>query len=263
MATRREFLTTALAGVGAITVLPYAARAARHGADAFATPGGGEVSVHPISHASLVLKTPNGTVYVDPVGDPAAYAEHGTPDLVMLTHQHGDHFEPSTLSAILGEDTQIVTNPAVYDMLPAEMTDRAMAISNGVTGERNGISIEAVAAYNITEGRLDFHPKGRDNGYVLGIDGLRVYISGDTEGTDEMRALDGIDVAFVCMNLPFTMSAAQAAAAVAEFKPKVVYPYHYRGRDNGTQDPKEFAVMLEAAGGGADVKYGEWYPGGL
>ena len=121
------------------------------------------------------------------------------------------------------------------------------------------VGIDAIPAYNMTEGRTQFHPQGRDNGYVVTVDGKRVYISGDTEDIPEMRALTDIDIAFVCMNLPFTMDANQAASAVTEFAPSVVYPYHYRGRDDGTQDPAEFARLLSEAGGKAEVVVGPWY----
>ena len=112
--------------------------------------------------------------------------------------------------------------------------------------------MNAVPAYNITEGRTDYHPQGRDNGYVMTIDGLTIYVSGDTEATDEMKALDGIDLAFVSMNLPFTMSAEQAAEGVNAFAPSYVYPYHYRGQDGGTQDPEAFAALLHRGDRGAD-----------
>jgi L-ascorbate metabolism protein UlaG (beta-lactamase superfamily) len=129
-------------------------------------------------------------------------------------------------------------------------------LANGEETDCNGLQISAIPAYNTTEERLQFHPKGRDNGYVLGFEGFTVYISGDTEDIPEMRALEGIDLAFVCMNLPFTMDVEAAASAVSEFKPTYVYPYHYRGRDNGTQDPAEFAKLLE---GEIEAKMGEWY----
>jgi len=130
--------------------------------------------------------------------------------------------------------------------------------------EMMGLSIEAIPSYNITEGRLDFHPKERgDIGFVLNIDGTRIYVSGDTEGTPEMRALENIDLAFVCMNLPFTMTAEQAADAVAEFAPAMVIPYHYRGGDGGTQDPEAFARMLGSSGASTEVKLHDWYNGTL
>ncbi|SMY08543.1 MBL fold metallo-hydrolase [Flavimaricola marinus] len=258
MFTRRRFLETTGLAAGAFTVLPFAARAAGHSPDTFET-ASGEVTVHPIDHASVVLNTPLGWVFIDPVGDAAAYADFPSPDLILITHEHGDHYNADVLTAIAGDNTAMITNPAVYDMLPDALRARSTSMANGDSAEALGISISAIPAYNTTEERLNFHPQGRDNGYVLGIDGLTVYVSGDTEGTPEMRALTGIDVAFVCMNLPFTMGAEQAASAVAEFAPTYVYPYHYRGRDNGTQDPAEFAEMLAANGAGTEVLYGPWY----
>ena len=253
--TRRAFLVTAAATAGAITVLPYAARAASHSGDMFETPGGA-ISVHPVSHASVVLETPAGTIYVDPVGDPAQYANLPSADLILITHEHGDHYNAETLAALMGDDTVLITNPAVQGMLPEDLAARAQAIGNGDAAGFNGVGIDAIPAYNTTEDRLNFHPQGRDNGYVLSFEGFRVYLSGDTEDIPEMRALESIDLAFVCMNLPFTMDAAAAADAVKEFGPTYVYPYHYRGRDNGTQDPEEFASLV---GDAAEVKMGGWY----
>lgn len=256
MTSRRTFLATA-AAAGAVTFLPFRLRAAGHSADTFDTING-SVTVHPIDHASIVLETPAGVIYVDPVGDVAMYDAMPAADLILVTHEHGDHYNIDTLTSLLGDDTALITNPAVFDMLPAEMQARATAMANGETARTGDISLEAVPAYNITEDRLNFHPQGRDNGYIVSVDELRIYISGDTEDTPEMRALENIDVAFVCMNLPFTMSKEAAASAVMEFAPKYVYPYHYRGRDNGTQNPEEFAELIS---GDIEVKIGNWYGG--
>ncbi len=257
--TRRRFLTTAALGAGTITVLGWgmgrALAAAHSDADVFET-ASGTITVHPVAHASFVMETPAGTIYADPVGEASAYADFPAPDLILVTHEHGDHYNAETLAALMGEGTVLVVNPAVHAMLSDDMKARATSIGNGESTEALGVTIDAIPAYNITEGRLDFHPEGRDNGYVLTVDGFRVYISGDTEDTAEMRALENIDLAFLCMNLPFTMTAEAAASAVAEFQPKAVYPYHYRGRDNGTQDPAEFAAMV---GDAAEVKMGDWY----
>ncbi len=253
--TRRRFLTTTAAAVGSVTLLPYAGHAAHHSSDVFSA-NGSDIKVHPVSHASFVMETPVGTIFVDPVGDAAAYADFPSPDLILVTHQHGDHFKAETLAALVKQDTQIITNPAVHDMLPADLKANASRIANGESTDFKGLGIDAIPAYNTTEGRLKFHPKGRDNGYVLGFEDFRVYISGDTEDVPEMRGLKNIDLAFVCMNLPFTMDVEAAASAVAEFKPKFVYPYHYRGRDGGTQDPKAFAQLV---GDAVKVKMGGWY----
>jgi len=250
--TRRTFLATA-AAAGAITILPYAARAEGHASDVFEAEGG-PITVHPVAHASFVMETPAGVIYVDPVGDPAIYSGFPKADLILVTHEHGDHFNVETLAALKGE-AHLITNPAVAEKLPDDMKpDEALA--NGESTTWNGVAIDAIPAYNITEERKQFHPEGRDNGYVLSLDGFRTYISGDTEDTPEMRALRDIDLAFLCMNLPFTMDASAAASAVKEIGPSYVYPYHYRGRDGGSQDPAEFANMV---GGAAEVKMGAWY----
>lgn len=246
---RRTFLATTAATTAGITVLPYIASAAAHADHVFATPAG-DITVHPISHASFVMETPVGTIYVDPVGDPAAYGGLPAADLVLVTHEHGDHFAPETLDALVG-DAALITNPAV-----ASAYGRGAPMANGDTTGFGNLGIEAIPAHNLTAERMNFHPKGRDNGYVLSFDGFRVYISGDTEDVPEMRALQDIDLAFVCMNLPFTMDAAAAASAVADFRPTYVYPYHYRGRDGGTQDPAEFAALV---GDAAEVRLAPWY----
>lgn len=254
MQSRRQFLVSS-AAMSSLAVLPFAARADGHAADVFPT-ANGEIAVYPIAHASFVMTTPAGVIYVDPVGDAAAYADQPAPDMIVITHEHGDHFNAETLAAIVGDSTPMIVNPTVFGMLPEEMQTRAMTLANGERGEMNGVAVDAIPAYNITEDRLNFHPQGRDNGYVMTIDGFRVYVSGDTEDVPEMRALGNIDLAFVCMNLPFTMDANAAADAVNEFAPKAVYPYHYRGRDNGTQDPIAFAEMLAD---GIAAKMGGWY----
>jgi L-ascorbate metabolism protein UlaG (beta-lactamase superfamily) len=253
--SRRQFLATSAAAAGVITMLPYASQAAAHGGNMFPVEGG-EIKVHPVDHASFVMETPIGVIYNDPVGDAANYADFPTPDLVLITHEHGDHYNVDTLTAVVGDATQIITNPAVYEMLPEALKAKASMVANGETAVFGDVQIEAIPAYNTTEERLNFHPQGRDNGYIVNLPNFRVYISGDTEGTPEMRALENIDLAFVCMNLPFTMDAEAAAAAVSEFKPTFVYPYHFRGRDDGTQDPAEFAKMVAM---GTEVKIADWY----
>ena len=253
--SRRRFLITTAGSAAAITLLPYSVNAASHAGDKFTTPAG-DITIHPVTHASFVMETPVGTIYVDPVGEPSAYAGFPAADLILVTHEHGDHYKPETLAALKGANSKMITNPAVMAKLPDELKANTSQIANGETAEFGSLKIDAIPAYNITEDRLNFHPKGRDNGYVMNFDGFRVYVSGDTEDIPEMRALQNIDLAFVCMNLPFTMDVAAAASAVAEFKPKFVYPYHYRGRDNGTQDPAEFAKLI---GDATEVKMGGWY----
>ncbi|HEY9039800.1 MAG TPA: MBL fold metallo-hydrolase [Roseovarius sp.] len=254
MQTRRTFLA---ASGAAITVLPYMAWASAFEPETFATPGG-DVTIYPIDHASFLINTAGGLIAVDPVGKVDEIFDVGSPALILVTHEHGDHFNVETLTELMARSpsADLVVNPAVMAMLPQDLAARATALANGDKTTHGTYAIEAVPAYNVTEGRLEFHPEGRDNGYVLSYGDYRIYISGDTEDTPEMRALQDIDLAFVCMNLPFTMDATAAASAVSEFAPTYVYPYHYRGRDDGTQDPEEFAAQLAD---GIEVKFGNWY----
>ncbi len=252
--SRREFLVTA-AAAGTITMLPFRASADGHAVHTFKG-AGGEIGIHPVGHASFVMTTPMGVIYVDPVGDASGYADKPKPDLILVTHRHGDHFNAGLLATLAG--APIITCPDVHGMMDDTLKGRTSTIANGDSTSWNDLSIDAIPAHNLTAGREKFHPPGRDNGYVLTMGGFRVYISGDTEDVPEMRALKEIDLAFVCMNLPFTMTSEAAASAVAEFKPKYVYPYHYRGKDGGTQDPKAFAEMV---GDAAEVKLVDWYPG--
>ncbi|MGG7565133.1 MBL fold metallo-hydrolase [Rhodovulum sp. DZ06] len=249
---RRDALKITAAWAAAATFMPFAARAGGHG-DMYEAEGG-EIGIHPVDHASFVMTTPLGTIYNDPVGGAEKYADMPAADLVLITHEHGDHFNLDTLNGVVGEGTMLLTNPSVYEKLPEALKAKAQMIGNGETTEMMGVGIEAIPAYNLTEERKKFHPKGRDNGYVLTLAGMRIYIAGDTEDIPEMRALKDIDMAFVPMNLPYTMDPIAAAGGVAAFAPKVVYPYHYRD-----QDPKEFAAKLAELGAGSEVKYGAWY----
>jgi L-ascorbate metabolism protein UlaG (beta-lactamase superfamily) len=178
-----------------------------------------------IKHSTFVLQSDRTTIYVDPVGKAADFSGFPVPDLILITHIHKDHFAPDLVAVLKQGKTKVMAPPSVVEQL-----GYGIAISNGDTTEILGIGIEAIPAYNTTTERLKFHPKGRDNGYVLSKKGVRLYISSDTEDIPEMRSLEDIDIAFVCMNLPFTMTVEQAASAVNEFKPGIVIPYHYRGK---------------------------------
>lgn len=254
--SRRTALKTAFGSVASL----YAASAFQHSAfaqspaaDSFTT-ANGAFSVHPISHASFVLNTGNTVLYNDPVGDASKYSHLPPADLILISHEHGDHFNEDTLNALIGDNTKLLTNPAVLDKLPGALKERASAIGNGDSTTVAGIDFEAIAAYNLTEERLKYHPKGRDNGYVLTIDETRVYIAGDTEAVPEMRALSNIHLAFIPMNLPYTMGIEQAAEGVADFAPDIVYPYHYKGSDIDA-----FEKQLNSAKPDIKVLRGPWY----
>ena len=211
----------------------------------------GDLEVHPVRHGTVVFKWNGKTVFVDPVGGAAPFKPYGVPDLVLVTDIHGDHFNKGTLEAIVKDKTVVITPEAVAALAPEGLKKRITILANGKLVEKLGVKIEAVPMYNLTAARLRFHNKGRGNGYVMTFGGKRVYVSGDTEDIPEMRALKNIDAAFVCMNLPYTMTPEQAADAVREFKPKVVYPYHYRGSDT--------AQFKKLVGDASEVRLRDWY----
>jgi L-ascorbate metabolism protein UlaG (beta-lactamase superfamily) len=214
-------------------------------------PAGKEpVSFQAVQHASFVIAAPGATVYVDPVGKPEEWAGFARPDLILITHTHGDHLAPELVKKLRGENTAVVGPKAVVEKLGF-----GTVLANGESTTAKGIGIEALPMYNLTKERLQYHPKGQGNGYVLTAGGKRVYVSGDTEDIPEMRALRNIDYAFVCMNLPYTMTPEQAASAVREMKPRVVIPYHYRGKD-GMSDLERFKGLV---GPGIEVRMLKWY----
>src|SRR6266568_3879374 len=213
----------------------------------------GDLVIHPINHATFVMSWKDRVIYVDPVGSGKRFDGLPKPDLILVTDIHGDHLSPETLEAVADAETTIVAPSAVAEKLPEKLRKQTTELPNGETKSVAGISIEAVPMYNLTADRLKYHNKGRGNGYVVNLGGKRVYIRGDTEDIPEMRALKNIDVAFVCMNLPYTMTVDQAASAVREFKPKIVYPYHYRGSD------VEKFKKLVGEGSGVEVRLRDWY----
>ena len=194
--------------------------------DTFKTKGGKEVVITAIKHASLRIQYDGLEIQVDPVAEfaPATdYSKFPKADVVLVTHEHFDHFDRETIATLRKDGTQIVANPAVQKMLGF-----GTALANGESHTlAKGIALDAVPAYNTTPGHTQFHPKGRDNGYVLTINGLRIYIAGDTEDIPEMAKLKDIDVAFLPCNQPYTMTPEQVAKAARTIKPKVLFPYHY------------------------------------
>jgi L-ascorbate metabolism protein UlaG (beta-lactamase superfamily) len=214
----------------------------------------GDIKIYPINHATFAMNWNGKWIFVDPVGGAQKFSSlNATPDLILVTDIHGDHLNADTLKGLAKERTKIIAPAAVVAQLPAELKSKAVTMANGEKREAEGISIEAVPMYNLTPERLKFHSKGRGNGYVVTLGGKRIYISGDTEDIPEMRALKDIDVAFVCMNLPYTMTVEQAASAVKEFKPKIIYPYHYR--DSDTAKFKQ----LVGDNSGVEVRLHDWY----
>jgi L-ascorbate metabolism protein UlaG (beta-lactamase superfamily) len=219
------------------------------GAQVFPT-SAGPVKITPLSHASTLIEAGGKTIYLDPA-KPVEFSAHPKADLILITDIHGDHMDPASIKEVSQAETEILAPPAVVQTVTG-----AKPIANGETKTWQGWTLDAVPAYNLKRGPSPgkfFHDKGRGNGYVLTYGGKRFYFSGDTEGVPEMRALKNIDVAFVCMNLPYTMPPDEAADAVRAFHPKLVIPYHYRGSDLSV-----FQKALE--GSGIEVRLLDWYP---
>lgn len=240
-----------------LAVLAVPARAQKtRAAETFQT-AAGEVKITPIYHATAMIEGGGKVIYIDPA-KPADFTGLPKADLILITHEHPDHVDQdlTSIKAISKEGTRIWATEAVAKFVPD-----VLVLYNGEIKkmDKNGWAVEVVPAYNIKRGPAPgqfYHPKGEGNGYVLGLGGMRFYFSGDTEATPEMLALRGINVAFLCMNLPYTMSPEEAAAAAKVFKPKMVMPYHFRG-----SSPASMSAFREAfANTGIEVHTLVWYP---
>ncbi len=200
----------------------------------------GDLKITFIGHGTLMFTWQDKIIHVDPVSREGDYTKLPKADLVLITHEHGDHLDPKALELIRRPQTKIVLTK-----ICAEKVAGGLVMKNGDVRTVDGLKIEAVPAYNIVHKRPDgnpFHPKGNGNGYVVtfgpGAPG-RVYIAGDTENIPEMKDLQKIDIAFLPMNLPYTMTPAMVADAARTFQPKILYPYHY-----GQTDPNELVKLL-------------------
>ncbi|MGA9497288.1 MAG: MBL fold metallo-hydrolase [Terriglobales bacterium] len=209
----------------------------------------GTVKITPLYHASTLIEAGGKIIYLDPA-KPTKLDGLPKADLILITDIHQDHMDPGAVATLSKAGTEIMAAPAVVATVKT-----ASPIANGETKTWHGWTIEAIPAYNLKRGPSPgklFHDKGRGNGYVVTYGGMRFYFSGDTESVPEMRALKNIDVAFVCMNLPYTMPPEEAAEAVKAFHPKIVIPYHYKGSDLAV-----FQNWLE--GTGIEVRLLDWY----
>ena len=219
----------------------------------------GDLSIQPLNHASLVLSLPNLTIYADPTAA-ADYTGIKSPDIILITDIHGDHYDSVMLRSLVSASTTLIAPKVVIARFGADIPGKVIALTNGSQTTQGNITIDAIPMYNLPASTTDpRHPKGRGNGYVLTIGGKKIYLSGDTQGIPEMRSLTGIDVAFVCMNLPYTMDISEAADAVLAFKPHIVYPYHYRGQ-GGLSDVAAFKAKVEAGDKNIEVRLRNWYP---
>lgn len=215
--------------------------------DVFQTPRDTQVCIHCIKHGSLSINIADKWIYIDPVTDKIPpttdYTTMPKADYILITHEHADHLDAKAIAQLTKEETELIVNPRSRDMLDCECS----VMKNGDSRKIGAWALNAVPAYNISPDKQQFHPKGRDNGYILDIEGLRIYIAGDTEPIPEMAAIKDIDIALLPCNLPFTMTPEQLAAAAKVIRPKVLFPYHY-----GQTDIQQVVRLLN--GSGIDVR---------
>jgi len=198
---------------------------------------GGDLTISFIGHGTLMFTFEEKVIHIDPVGREADYSTLPDADLILITHEHGDHLDPAAVAEITKGDTEIVVSASCEGSL-----DGAVVMRNGESATVAGFAIEAIPAYNIVNMRsegMPYHPKGDGNGYLITFGELRVYVAGDTEDTPEMRALKEIDIAFLPMNLPYTMTPEMVADAARAFQPRILYPYHF-----GETDTNQLVTLL-------------------
>lgn len=201
----------------------------------------GTVELHFIGHGSLMFKVNGTVIHIDPVSSVANYDFLPKADIILVTHEHGDHLDAELIGKMKKQGTFVLCNAASAKTIPW-----AMIMQEGNRQEFKGVVIEAVPAYNIVNERAagqPFHPRGQGLGYVLTIGGKKFYVAGDTENTPEMKEMKNIDVAFLPMNLPYTMTPEMVADAAKAFKPKILYPYHF-----GETDTNKIVEMMKGTG---------------
>jgi L-ascorbate metabolism protein UlaG (beta-lactamase superfamily) len=182
-----------------------------------------------VAHATFWMTYGSTVIHVDPVGEYTDYTALPKADVILVTHEHSDHLDPAAISALRKETTVVIVGSKCVGKVPG-----AVVLHNGDSRSVNGIRVEAVPAYNVVHMRspgAPYHPRGNGNGYVLTLGKRRVYVAGDTENTREMKALKGIDIAFLPMNLPYTMTPEMVFDAAMAFHPKILYPYHFGDTD--------------------------------
>lgn len=215
----------------------------------FTSPAGEKLSITMIRHGSVAMTYKGFNIQVDPVskmGDQQIdYSAFPKADCILITHEHGDHLDPAAIDLLSKDGTRLILNPSSREKLGG----CGEAVGNGDALQVGPVKLLAVPAYNITEDHLQFHPKGRDNGYILDFDGLRVYVSGDTEDIEEMADFGPVDVAFLSVNQPFTMTVTQCVEAAMVLRPGVLVPYHL-----SDTDMQEIKNVLDSNDSGIDVR---------
>jgi len=198
---------------------------------------GGDLEMTFIGHGTLMFQFNGQIIHVDPVGEYADYTQLPKADLILVTHEHGDHLDPDAISILKKDDTDLILTANCHKQL-----GWGIVMANNETRTMKGLRIESVPAHNLVHKRSNgqpFHPKGQGNGYIIAFADLRVYIAGDTENTPEMKKLTDIDIAFLPMNLPYTMTPEMVADAARAFRPRILYPYHF-----GSTDTSQIITLL-------------------
>lgn len=197
--------------------------------------GSGDIFVTPVQQMSVVIQTPDGIIYTDPTGGGGRYAGHKAPDLILISHEHGEHYDARTLEDLVGPDTRIVVPPYVMERLPESLTGSAISLVNGESAELGAIRIEAIPSYGLSGQAERWHPRGRGNAYLVTVDGQRLYIGGSTEAVPEMLELRDIDIAFMPLYPPYALGPEDAVNVISVMQPRSVYIYQYnsvRTRDD-------------------------------
>ncbi len=196
--------------------------------DTLTTRDGREFRILFFKHASLALEIDGHWIYLDPVNDFADYERLPKADLILVSHHHYDHFELEAVYKLMQPSTQLVSDKSTSEILSDHGVSSTTVRARQRITPWEGLEIEILPAYNYSEGRTQFHPKERDDvGYILSFGGTRLYLSGDGEDTPEMKSIKDIDIAFLSVNQPYTMTVDQAVSAIRAIRPKIFYPYHY------------------------------------
>ena len=243
----KKILSCLLAALGLTTASGHEPKTETYEVDVFKTKSGKTIKFYALMHSCIRIEFDGKEIEIDPVSKlrdrVVDYAAMPKADYIFVTHEHADHYDAAAIRLLSAEKTQLITNKRCADMFGS-----GTVMQNGDKAQiADGISVEAVPAYNTTEGHLQFHLKGRDNGYILTLDGLRIYIAGDTEDIPEMAEIKDIDVAFLPCNQPYTMTPEQLVRAAKTIKPKVLFPYHYGQTDVGV-------IPSQLEGEGIDVR---------
>ncbi len=219
------------------------ASGAKYPSDIIKTADGKDLEITFFGHGSIAFEYENRHIYIDPVSDFADYSRLPKADVILVGHEHGDHLDAKAVEVLSTPETRFIGNATAVEAL-----GHGEILTHGKTVELPYVTVEAVPAYNTSSEKQNFHPKARKhNGYILTFGGTRVYVAGDTEDTPEMLALRDIDIAFLPVNLPYTMIEEQAARAAGAIRPKIFYPYHY-GQTDHTTDLGKLAELLDGSG---------------